>query len=258
MPRLAVVDEPLPYVLPQLYVGPLENLAPARLGHDATTAGVAGSDLLDPPYLDELMTRFGRRHGHGDRRAVASLWSKWHFSCLLATGLAANLVLGRDLPLDLDRLRLAQDRDGQTTGLILRHEGQPLDTRESPQRFATLLDGHLAPLIETLAKLSSASPKVFWSNAGNYFEYFAHALAHHPLAPPDANAPALAFLEAAILPDGQRNPLYRPVRYRTADGDEPQRVRRLCCIRYLIDELGYCENCPLTCRARQSKRGVAS
>ncbi len=259
MPRLAVVDDPMPYVLPQLYVGPLEGLTPARLWHDETTDGAMGASLLDPFYLDELLTRFGRRHGHGDRRAVASLWSKWHFSSVLATGLAANLVLERDLPLGLDSLRVAQDRYGQTTGLLLRHEGRPLDTRESPRRFATFIDGHLTPLIEALANLSGASPKVFWSNAGNYFEHFARALAHHPLALPEVNAPALALLEDATLPDGRRNPLYRPVRYLPdGDGDGPQRVRRLCCIRYLIGEHGYCGNCPLTCRTLEPKHGAAS
>jgi len=100
---------------------------------------------------------------------------------------------------------------------------------------------------------------VFWSNAGNYFEYFAHALAHHPLALPNANAPALALLEEKILPDGCRNPLYRPVRYLpNSDTDKPQRVRRLCCVRYLVGELGYCSNCPLTCRSREPLRGVTS
>ncbi|WP_229332922.1 siderophore-iron reductase FhuF [Halomonas sp. KAO] len=206
-------------------------------------------NLLDPAYLGALFTRFGAQYGHGDRRAVASLWSKWHFSALVAHGLAANLLLERDLPLGLDDLHLEQSPEGQTTGLVLRHAGKPLAELDPHSRFATLLDNHLTPLIEALATVTGASPKVFWSSAGNYLEYFASALADHPMASPDATEPAQALMERRTLPDGRRNPLYRPVRYVTpASPDQPARVRRLCCIRYLIDELGYCANCPLACR----------
>lgn len=257
MSQQAVTNHALPPVLPQLYVGPLEDLAPARLCN-AEPDGVMGATLLTPACLDELLTHFGRRYGHGDRRAVASLWSKWHFSYVVAVGLAANLLLDRDLPLALDSLHLIQDQEGQTTGMIMRHAGSPLAMRANSLRFATLIDGHLTPLIEALANLSGASPKVFWSNAGNYFEYFAHTLADHPLALPNANASALALLESKTLSEGRRNPLYRPVRYLPGTDDKPQRVRRLCCIRYLIGELGYCSNCPLTCRSRGPRYGVAS
>ncbi|RTR00832.1 siderophore-iron reductase FhuF [Halomonas nitroreducens] len=235
--------------LSTLYIGPLEGLTPPRVaptpGPDALPAGM----LLDPAYLDTLFARFGAQYGHGDRRAVASLWSKWHFSGLAVHGLAANLLLERDLPLGLDDLHLVQSAEGQTTGLELHHAGRPLAELGALTRFATLLDDHLTPLVEALATATGASTKVFWSNAGNYFEHFAGALADHPMAAPDVSEPAQALMESRTLPDGRRNPLYRPVRYVTPDAPEaPARIRRLCCIRYLIDELGYCANCPLECR----------
>ncbi|MDN3556632.1 siderophore-iron reductase FhuF [Halomonas maura] len=235
--------------LSRLYIGPLAGLTPPRVapapGPDALPARL----LLDPAYLEALFARFGARYGHGDRRAVASLWSKWHFSALAAHALAANLLLERDLPLGLDDLQLVQSADGQTTGLALRHAGRPLGELGGLSRFTTLLDAHLTPLVEALASASGASPKVFWSNAGNYFEYFAGALSHHPMAAPDVGEPARALMASRTLADGRRNPLFRPVRYVTPDApDAPSRIRRLCCIRYLIDELGYCANCPLECR----------
>lgn len=246
------------HALSTLYLGPLEGLTPPRVsptpGPDALPAGT----LLEPAYLVELFERFGRTYGHGDRRAVASLWSKWHFSALAAHGLAANLLLERDLPLGLHELYLMQSDEGQTAGLVLPHAGKPLAELDPGARFATLLDAHLTPLIEALAGATGASPKVFWSNAGNYFEYFAGALADHPMAGPDVGEPAQALMERRSLPDGRRNPLFRPVRYVTpADPGKPARVRRLCCIRYLIDELGYCANCPLECRrGKTAARGT--
>lgn len=235
--------------LSTLYLGPLEGLTPPRVAAAPGPDALPARDLLDPAYLDALFARFGARYGHGDRRAVASLWSKWHFSALAAHGLAANLLLERDLPLGLDELHLEQSPEGQTTGLVLRHAGRPLGELGALSRFTTLFDDHLTPLVEALAAATGASPKVFWSNAGNYFEYFASALADHPMAAPGVAEPAQALMESRTLPDGRRNPLYRPVRYITpAEPEKPARVRRLCCIRYLIDELGYCANCPLECR----------
>ncbi|MCL7939887.1 siderophore-iron reductase FhuF [Halomonas sp. ATCH28] len=239
--------------LSPLYIGPLAGLRPPRVSATPAADSCPTRELLDPAYLDALLSRFGAQYPQGDRRAVASLWSKWHFSSLCGHGLAANLLLERDLPLGLDELHLQQSPEGQTTGLVLRHAGRPLAELDSPSRFATLLDGHLTPLVEALAAATGASPKVFWSNAGNYFEYFAGALGDHPMAAPDVGEPAEALMASRTLPDGRRNPLYRPVRYVEGDDGAPRRLRRLCCIRYLIDELGVCGNCPLTCH-RASRR----
>lgn len=244
----------MPLSMSSLYIGPLEGLAPPQVSAVSRDDVLAARELLDPACLNDLLARFGTRYGSGDRRAVASLWSKWHLSAVVAHGLAANLLMGRDLPLRLDDLHLELSPEGQTTGLVLRHAGRPLTELAPGCRFATLLDGHLAPLIEALATATGASPRVFWSNAGNYFEHFAGALAEHPLAKPEATDPARQLLERRTLADGRRNPLYRPVRYVEADEPgSPRRIRRLCCIRYLIDELSVCGNCPLGChRASRS------
>lgn len=235
--------------LAPLYTGPLQHLAPPAIAPEAP-GGIPARELLDPAYLAALLERFGAPYPQGDRRAVASLWSKWHFSLLAAHSLAADLLLGRELPLGLDDLHLQQSDEGQTTGLILAHAGRPLKKLDPHSRFATLLDGHLTPLIETLASTSGASPRVFWGNAGNYLEYFIEALASHPMASAEATHTARELLAAHHLPDGRRNPLYRPVRYVECEAEAPRRVRRLCCIRYLIDELDVCGNCPLACRSR--------
>lgn len=236
----------MPSPLDRLYVGCLAALTPPEVATPPADALPAVA-LLDPGCLDRVLTGFAAQYGAGDRRAVASLWSKWHFSALLAPGLAANLLLERDLPLGLPDLHLGLAPDGHTARLWLAHEGRPLASLDAAERFATLIE-HLAPLIAALADFSGAAPRVFWSNAGNYFEYFARALAEHPMALPGTSDEALDLLERRHTPDGARNPLYRPVRYLEAGQDTPCRMRRLCCLRYLLPELELCGNCPLTRR----------
>ncbi|GHE21907.1 siderophore-iron reductase FhuF [Halomonas urumqiensis] len=243
----------MPRALSQLYIGPLQGLAPPRVSAIPGPGTEAAHDLLDPLRLASRLEHVGAQHANGDRRAVASLWSKWHFSGLMAHGLASNLLLERDLPLALDDLHLETSPNGHTQQFILRHAGRPLAELAPHSRFATLLEGHLVPLVDALVKVSGASPKVFWSNAGNYFEYFSRALVEHPMASTGVSDSATALMESARLPDGRRNPLYRPVRYvlstdSSTVSSPPRRVRRLCCIRYLIPELEVCANCPLTCR----------
>ncbi|UXR95060.1 hypothetical protein FY157_25450 (plasmid) [Agrobacterium tumefaciens] len=56
-------------------------------------------------------------------------------------------------------------------------------------------------------------------------------------------ADALELLESPHMADGSRNPLFRPILYRQYEG-KPKRLRRICCIRYLINGLDYCKTCP--------------
>ncbi|WP_416884760.1 siderophore-iron reductase FhuF [Marinospirillum sp.] len=243
--------------LSTLYVGPLEDFAPPLVSPTPGPLALPATELQNPNYLQPLLTRFGAQYGpEADLKAVASLWSKWHFSTLITTALAPNLLLGRDLPVGLKELHVTQSADGKTTGFTLVHAGQPLSDQDDFSRFKSLIDQHLSPLISTLASVSGASAKVFWSNAGNYLEFFTSAIQAHPLAVPTTNQPAQRLLESRSRPDGQRNPLYLPVRYIEAeDAADPKRIRRLCCLRYLIDELGYCGNCPVACRRHSEKKG---
>lgn len=245
-------------MLSHVYTGPLEGIPPIRFSGSGATASASlrASDLLDPQEMSALLARFGASYPGGDRRAIASLWSKWHLSNVIAHGLATNLLLNRNLPLALEDTRIALSPEGYTIGLCLPHEGGLLDAPTPYQRFQRLINEHLVPLVQALSTWSGAAPRVFWSNAGNYFEHFAFALQDHPLADANTSAPALALIETAVFDDGTRNPLYRPVRYQaTAAGT--QRIRQLCCLRYLLPEVEYCGNCPLTCAKPQKKRTLS-
>ena len=247
--------------LSRLYCGPLEQLTPPIIGIPADA--LPAERLLDTHVLDELLERYSVQYQSNDIKAITSIWSKWHFSTLVVPYLAANLLLERDLPVELDEMAVLINDEGCTTSVAIAHEGKPLDSLDAFQRFERLLQGHVSPLVETLSCISGAAPKVFWSNFGNYFEYFVANMAHHPMALPHVADEAKRLLDHRVYPDGRRNPMFMPVRYMEDASGEVQRTRRLCCLRYRIPEFGYCGNCPLdecgkakASKARPDKTGA--
>lgn len=231
--------------LSRLYCGPLEHLTPPVIGEAFPSEAILGEALLEISVLDTLLTRFATKYEGDDLRAIASLWSKWHFAIVTAPALAANLLLERDLPLALNEMAIITNEEGRTTQLALSHEGKPLGSLDAFTRFEQLLQGHVAPLVKMLAYVSGASPKVFWNNFGNYFEHFSRAAEQHPMALPGLADEALRLVEHRAYPDGRRNPVFMPVRYQIDGAGECHRTRRLCCLRYRLPELAYCGNCPL-------------
>lgn len=209
------------------------------------------SALLMPEVFDEVLDRFSAQYPRGDRRGLASIWTKYYFIKLIPPVVAASLMLDHRLPLQLERLQLVLDEQGMPQAFKLPDAGQrwaPTPT-EPFQRFEDLLEGHLRPFIDGVAGRVRVSPKVLWSNAGNYFEWLLGVLA---AAVPHADlSHGRELLAAPSLPDGTRNPLYQPVRYFNVAGQTGlKRQRRVCCVRYLVGDLDYCKNCPLPARVR--------
>lgn len=203
-----------------------------------------GSDLVDAGRLAQLLSRFGdRRYPGADRRAVASLWAKQHVATLLPPFLAIALLAEHEVDVSIDAIGCTFSDDGVTQLIHLRNAGRPAVPADPYERFTPLMDGHLAPLIAAVAAVSGVSRKVLWSNAGNMFDFIARRV-EQAVGRQGPVADALALMAERRLPDGRPNPLFDPVRY-PDDGDGSKRLRRLCCIRYLIPDLGYCSTCPL-------------
>lgn len=202
-----------------------------------------GNDLASPARLGTLLTRYGgMRYPGGDRRAVASLWAKQHFATLLPPFLAITLLAEHEIDVGLSAIGCSFSDEGVTRSIHLTDAGRPAAPREPFQRFLPLIDGHLTPSISALASTSGVSRRVLWSNAGNMFDFIVRRI-ERAVGPRPPIADALALMAAKHLPDDRPNPLYDPVRY--SGGEGPSRMRRVCCIRYLIPELGYCSTCPL-------------
>lgn len=251
--ELCAALEPAEALLALYRQPPLDTLkAPAFGPPDEPT--LAASALLDRDVLSEQLVRYGRRHGDdADLLAVASIWSKFHFSSVSIPTLVANLLLGYDLPVGGDELRLSFGEHGHTTRIWLPHGGVPLASKALQARFSSLFDDHCAPLIEALSEVSGLSAKVFWSNLGHYVEFVGKTCSQHP-AYAGAGDPLLDYLATRTLPDGRRNPLYQPVRYLELGGEMPTRVRRLCCIKYRLPGEALCGGCPLKPENQSAKQ----
>lgn len=230
--------------LAPLFSGPLadyeENL---QLAGDQQQA-IAASQLFQPDYFATFIRDLGARHGTDDFIALTSIWSKWYF-CFIAPAVAANLLLQRELPIALSDVGVALSAAGKPLGLRLHDEGSALPPCPPFARFDTLIEQHLQPVIAVMASVSKASPRLFWSNAGNLFEFATRQVEQHRLATFDCAAPARTVLESRLRPDGRRNPLFAPVYYKDVGTDQPQRLRRICCIRYRLPGIDYCSSCPL-------------
>jgi ferric iron reductase protein FhuF len=237
--------EVIPALAP-LFIDDFAEYRDVLVLNDDPRPAVPLSMLLTAPHLDSLLTRFGAQYGEGDRRGLASMWSKYYFVRLIPPVVAASLILGHRLPLTLDRVQLVLDEQGMPAAFKLPDAGQQWAAPPADPfaRFDALIEGHLRPFIDTYASLVRVSSKVLWSNAGNYFEWLLGVLAK---ATPHADlSHGHALLNAAALPDGRRNPLYQPVRYiKVAGQRELKRQRRVCCVRYLVGGLAVCGNCPL-------------
>lgn len=196
-------------------------------------AAYTGLRLLEPAGVDALLDRFGKNYPGADRRALASFWSQWHFGPAIIPATASLLLLGRALPVALDRIGLAQHADGRTEALLLPEAGG------EGEGFEGLIAGHLAPLIAVLAGCSGVSARLLWTNAATTFEWTLRQCAGHPALR------RTRFEEALDLVGGEarRSPLAGLLRL---PGDMSEPRRRVCCLRYSLPGLPDCGvYCPL-------------
>ncbi|WP_157666712.1 siderophore-iron reductase FhuF [Bordetella genomosp. 13] len=238
------------HTLKPLYTGPLRHFPPARIGGDHDPSIVPRTELLHAQRLSQRIGDYGDHCGYRrpDSRALASEWSKHYFVALMVPVVGANLLLGRDLPLSPRETGLELDEDGLPARLWFAHAGKPLSSMAAFGRFDALY-AHLEEMIAAFTAASGVTGKVLWSNAGNVFERFARDIDRHCLAVPASGAPVQQVVDSPAMPDGRPNPLFQPVRYvRGTATKDTLRIRRLCCIRYLLpldEDARYCGSCPI-------------
>lgn len=236
--------------LAPLYMGPFASYRDVLVTRDDPRPSLPVAHLLEPEQLEPVLQGFSPEHAGQDRRALASQWSKYYLVKLIPPVVAAALVLGRRLPVDFDQVQVVLDAQGLPQAFKLPGEGELFSQppRDPFERFSHLLDSHLQPFVQRLAAQVKVSPKVLWSNAGNYFEWFVGEMTKASL-PAQLLVDGKALMAAERRPDGSRNPLFEPIRYQPVPCDVRAegrwRQRRVCCIRYRLDTLAHCDNCPL-------------
>lgn len=227
--------------LAPLFRGALEDIGDALFVDDSRGSLEPLVALTQAERLDVVLARFAARYEQPEARAVASQWSKLYFSRLLVPAAAAAIALDWRLPLAPKHVRVALDEQGGVTAFALQHAGKACPPLDADERFGFLGDEHLPAVIDSIARVSGLTRRVLWSNAGNLFET---VVSHCSALLGEAHVGVRhgrEMLARRRLAPGRANPLYEPVRY-LPDGT---RLRRVCCLRYLIPSLPYCGSCPL-------------
>lgn len=205
-------------------------------------APVAGRDLLDPAIVEGLLSRFATNYPGGDRRALISMWTQWHFAVAVIPTVAAILVLERDLPVDLDRTALALDAAGRPAAMVLAGDGACFPAA-AEARFACLIERHIAPLIDGFTRHFGISRRLLWTNAAAVFEWTLQQAAERAMPVPLSEGRAL--LASRVDAAGRPNPMFDAVRY-PCGGGVAVRQRKVCCLRYLLPGIADCGDlCPL-------------
>lgn len=204
---------------------------------------ISGRDLLDRNVSENLLARFAQVHAGGDRRAIVSMWTQWHFGTLIIPTTAALLLLGRDLPVELDRISLAVDDTGKTAAIIL-PGAEPPETLDPEGCFSRLFRSHVEPLIRSFAGQFRVSPRLLWNNAADIFEWALDQAEAIGTVRSDALHEGRLLLSSRLARNGQANPMFGLVRYLDQD-DGTLRQRKICCLRYLLPGVACCGSiCP--------------
>ena len=204
----------------------LTKVVPSTLAHLLVKASVgedtiATSDLLDRTMLESLLN-----DDTVDRRAVVSVWALEAFETVLPTVVAAAVLLGRVPEAETGWIITT----GRVTGLRV--------VAWNFGSFAEFVTAVLGPFVAIVAARGGVSPRVLWSNAGHIVEASLGMLERD--AGVSAGTAALRDLLAAPVVGGGASGLFMPVRY--VDG---KRVRRVCCLRFLVPSWRICLICPL-------------
>jgi len=171
------------------------------------------------------------------------MWASIYFTDSLPPLLTANILLDVAPVLDLDQVAFIMAPSLRIQALKIGETLVPLAKAWSG-RFDGLILAHLAPFVDLVADRGGVTRRVLWSNAGNVFEAFSRKL--ESIAAGQVGLEhARKLLSSQTFSTGKRNPLFEPVRYMNG-----RRIRRVCCMRYLIPNEKICGVChsPVTIR----------
>jgi len=199
-----------------------------------------------------LLAAMRERYAGEDIRALLSQWSKYYFSVFVAAAVVVATGLRQPLHMGLDTSHVVL-HDGMPQALWLPADAVGATVDDPAERYRSLCMDHLAPLIEAFAAAARMAPRVLWSNVGHTLEYAFSTLHESARTAVDK---AYLFESRTFLDSDAPNPLLHAIRYIKPASPllpNPLRVRRVCCLRYLLPgEEILCSSCPLFLKLPES------
>jgi ferric iron reductase protein FhuF len=217
------------------------SFAKRLVGPQDPRVAVAADELLGATMRERIHARFARRFEAFDSRAVHSIWMKWYLNAFIPPVLLADILLGQSVTVALPVTRFVLSDDGRVDAIKIAGTRNS-EREEAFQRFQPLISEHFAPLIELWCERTGVTSRVYWSNVGNTFEAMLRRIE-------EVSGPSPRLAEAQRLlnePDflGKPNPLFAAVHY-VAENGAAVRLRRVCCLQYLLPDRRFCRACPV-------------
>jgi ferric iron reductase protein FhuF len=227
----------------RLTVGEYASFAGHLAETDDPRPSVPAAALLDASMKAAISARFTKRFRDFDLRAALSIWTKWYINVVVPPTLLCDLFLGFQLPLSLAHTSFIIGEDARVSALKISGSPVNVELADPFDRFGHLIFDHFESLIELWSARSDVTRRVLWSNVGNTFEAML-AKVEAVSGQTDRLDAARWLLSQQLWKDGRPNPLHGAVHY-VKQGDENIRLRRVCCLQYLLPDRRFCKACPV-------------
>jgi ferric iron reductase protein FhuF len=231
------------HAVDRLTVGEYASFAGCLAGPDDPRPSVPAAALLDASMKAAISARFARRFQDFEPRAVLSIWIKWYINVILPPTLICDLFLQLRLSLSLAHTGFIIGDDARVAAVKIGGLSHDVAAADPFDRFGHLIFDHFEPLIELWSARSDVTRRVLWSNVGNTFEAML-AKVEAVSGRTDRLDGARWLISQRLWKDGRPNPLHGAVHYVTR-GDANVRLRRVCCLQYLLPDRRFCKACPV-------------
>lgn len=243
---------------------------------------VPATRLLEPDFLREKISEYGKTIDTTDLKVAASIWTKRYNLILFPLALSAMALGGVGLDFSLANLTVVFKKDdhGEPGRFILNDLSKTvvyparcpspelvariLNKVNSPTElqaavFANLFGQNVDLLVEAMANVSRLSKKISYGNMGTTLFSVYQVLAEKLAIPAarDEDGPAILDQPHNPLIGPDKNPFYKPVRLVTLDDPElpgPAQIRATCCLWYKSPQGRLCNGCPLLKPAEMIER----
>ncbi|MDK1375038.1 MULTISPECIES: siderophore-iron reductase FhuF [unclassified Sinorhizobium] len=198
--------------------------------------------------FERALSTYAEISNGSDRRAVASMWSLYYFSCLTIPYVVARVLDHQALPVAFDDMTVALSADGLPRAFGVATPGAWREDGEQEifSVLAPLMEEHLAKVVGHLKAIGGISPRLAWNNAAVYIDYALRTAGIEPLS-----NQADAMVGCRLMPNGAPNPFFDCLRHEEEDGTSVCR-RKICCLRYLLPGIPSCGSlCALPSQRKQ-------